>query len=179
MNCAFYCIANIDPKIVIINYKIHIFFKLGATVLYFSLKILKSKILELPHVIVFCLACPFRQQVLFPLHFVDRIGSVDIEAEASGGGSSGQAGAIRYGIALALQSFVDTETRTKMSLAGLLTWDVRTKERKKFGQARARKKFTWYSNMGDVFYKLEKVLENFQISTRLLQSADLHQAISL
>ena len=72
------------------------------------------------------------------------LNTVDIKAEVQGGGSSGQAGALRHAISLALQSIVDNDTRTKMRLVGLLTRDVRTKERKKFGQARARKKYTWY-----------------------------------
>ncbi|ERL86358.1 hypothetical protein D910_03766 [Dendroctonus ponderosae] len=68
---------------------------------------------------------------------------VDIEAEMQNGGPSGQAGAIRYGISWALRSFVDQETMESMRLAGLLTFDIRVRERKKPGQAGARRKFTW------------------------------------
>ncbi|KAK9882096.1 hypothetical protein WA026_018942 [Henosepilachna vigintioctopunctata] len=71
------------------------------------------------------------------------IGKVDVEAQVKGGGYSGQAGAIRWGISWGLRSFIDSETVEKMRLAGLLNKDVRTRERKKPGQAGARKKYTW------------------------------------
>ncbi|KAL3284400.1 hypothetical protein HHI36_018562 [Cryptolaemus montrouzieri] len=71
------------------------------------------------------------------------VGKVDIEAEVEGGGYSGQAGALRWGIAWGLRSFVDQETIEKMRLAGLLTRDIRTRERMKPGQQGARRKFTW------------------------------------
>lgn len=84
-----------------------------------------------------------REQVLFPLIFSNMLDKVDVEATMEGGGPSGQAGAIRWGISWALRSFVDQETIEKMRLAGLLSFDIRTRERKKPGQAGARKKFTW------------------------------------
>lgn len=84
-----------------------------------------------------------RDQIIFPLLMSDMLTKVDIEATAFGGGPSGQAGAIRWGIAWALRSFVSPETAEKMRIAGLLTRDWRRRERKKFGQAGARKKFTW------------------------------------
>uniref|UniRef100_T1PEU9 Small ribosomal subunit protein uS9m n=1 Tax=Musca domestica TaxID=7370 RepID=T1PEU9_MUSDO len=84
-----------------------------------------------------------REQVLFPLIFTDMLGKCDIEANVEGGGSSGQAGAIRWGIAMCLRSFVDQETIESMRLAGLLTRDYRRRERKKFGQEGARRKYTW------------------------------------
>jgi len=84
-----------------------------------------------------------REQILFPLIFTDMHTKVDVEANVAGGGFSGQAGAIRWGIAMGLRSFVDEEQIEKMRLAGLLTRDYRTRERKKPGQWRARKKFTW------------------------------------
>ncbi|KAJ3663112.1 hypothetical protein Zmor_007421 [Zophobas morio] len=68
---------------------------------------------------------------------------VDVEAFVEGGGTSSQAGAIRWGVAWGLRSFLDHETIEKMRLAGLLTRDYRTKERQKPGQEKARKKFTW------------------------------------
>ncbi|EEZ99923.1 28S ribosomal protein S9, mitochondrial-like Protein [Tribolium castaneum] len=71
------------------------------------------------------------------------LNKVDIEAEVEGGGPSSQAGAIRWGIAWGLRSFVDQDMIEKMRLAGLLTRDYRTKERKKPGQQGARRKFTW------------------------------------
>jgi small subunit ribosomal protein S9 len=57
-----------------------------------------------------------------------------------GGGLSGQAGAIRLGIAKALIEF-NSELRPKLKKAGLLTRDSRIKERKKYGQKGARKRF--------------------------------------
>lgn len=48
--------------------------------------------------------------MLFPLHFTNTVDKVDIVADVSGGGYMGQAGAIRYGISLALRSFVDVDT---------------------------------------------------------------------
>ncbi|XP_026474894.1 28S ribosomal protein S9, mitochondrial-like [Ctenocephalides felis] len=83
------------------------------------------------------------EKLLFPLIFTGMNGKVDIEANVEGGGPSGQAGAIRWGIAWGLRSFVDQETIEKMRLAGLLTRDYRRKERKKPGQEGARRKFTW------------------------------------
>ncbi|KAG5899489.1 hypothetical protein JTB14_015200 [Gonioctena quinquepunctata] len=71
------------------------------------------------------------------------IDKVDIECNVEGGGPSGQAGALRWGIAWGLRSFVDKDMIEKMRLAGLLTRDYRTRERKKPGQWGARRKFTW------------------------------------
>ncbi|XP_067674860.1 small ribosomal subunit protein uS9m-like [Haliotis asinina] len=84
-----------------------------------------------------------REQIMFPIQFVNMLGDIDIESQVSGGGPSSQAGAIRLGLARALTSFVSPDIVEKMRLAGLLTRDPRRKERKKPGQAKARKKFTW------------------------------------
>ncbi|KAI5643001.1 ribosomal protein s9/S16 domain-containing protein [Phthorimaea operculella] len=84
-----------------------------------------------------------REQVLFPLTFTGMQDSVDVECNIEGGGPSGQSGAIRWGIAWGLRSFVDSEMLQKMQLAGLLTRDHRRRERKKPGQPGARKKPTW------------------------------------
>ncbi|XP_017081968.1 28S ribosomal protein S9, mitochondrial [Drosophila eugracilis] len=84
-----------------------------------------------------------REQLLFPLQFSELLGKVDVEANVEGGGPSGQAGAIRWGIAMSLRSFVDQEMIESMRLAGLLTRDYRRRERKKFGQEGARRKYTW------------------------------------
>jgi len=64
----------------------------------------------------------------------------DVHANVNGGGSSGQAGAVRLGIARALVK-VDESYRKPLKQAGLLTRDPRMKERKKPGQKGARKKF--------------------------------------
>ncbi|KAK6170451.1 hypothetical protein SNE40_018840 [Patella caerulea] len=84
-----------------------------------------------------------REQLLFPLQLVNKIDKVDIVATVEGGGSSGQTGAIRLALAHALCSFVDTDSIERLRLAGLLTKDPRTRERKKPGQPGARKKPTW------------------------------------
>ncbi len=64
----------------------------------------------------------------------------DVLATVVGGGTSGQAGAIRHGISRALLG-VDTEAKGKLRKEGLLTRDPRSKERKKYGQKGARARF--------------------------------------
>ena len=64
----------------------------------------------------------------------------DVVAHCTGGGSSGQAGALRHGIARALEK-VDTELRGQLKKKGFLTRDARKKERKKYGQKGARARF--------------------------------------
>lgn len=65
---------------------------------------------------------------------------LDVFATVSGGGLNGQAGAVRHGIARALQEY-DEDLRPTLKKAGLLTRDSRKKERKKPGQPGARKRF--------------------------------------
>lgn len=84
-----------------------------------------------------------REQVLFPLIFTGMQDKVDVECNIEGGGPSGQSGAIRWGIAWSLRSFVEKNMLDKMQVAGLLTRDNRRRERKKPGQPGARKKPTW------------------------------------
>lgn len=84
-----------------------------------------------------------REQVLFPLIFTGLQDSVDVECQVERGGPSGQSGAIRWGIAWSLRSFVDADMLKKMQVAGLLTRDHRRRERMKPGQPGARKKPTW------------------------------------
>ncbi|KAM5228052.1 small ribosomal subunit protein uS9m [Ctenodactylus gundi] len=84
-----------------------------------------------------------REQLMFPFHFLDRLGKHDVTCTVSGGGRSAQAGAIRLAIARALCSFVTTDEVEWMRQAGLLTRDPRVRERKKPGQEGARRKFTW------------------------------------
>jgi small subunit ribosomal protein S9 len=76
----------------------------------------------------------------YPLTVTDTLGKFDIRAIVSGGGTSGQAGAIRLGIANALLQF-NAELRPRLKRAGLLSRDSRIKERKKYGQKGARKRF--------------------------------------
>ena len=73
-----------------------------------------------------------------PLVATGTVGKVDIEATVNGGGVSGQAGAIRHGIARALL-LVDENYRSTLKSAGFLTRDPRMKERKKYGLKAARR----------------------------------------
>ncbi|RMG03612.1 MAG: 30S ribosomal protein S9 [Nitrospirae bacterium] len=75
-----------------------------------------------------------------PLELVGMHNKLDVAANVKGGGLSGQAGAIRHGIARALTE-VDADFRPKLKKEGLLTRDPRMKERKKYGLAGARKRF--------------------------------------
>jgi len=75
-----------------------------------------------------------------PLELTETLGKYDIVANVNGGGLSGQAGAVRLGIARALLK-IDEEYRPKLKHAGFLTRDSRMKERKKPGQPGARKRF--------------------------------------
>ncbi|XP_065335787.1 small ribosomal subunit protein uS9m [Cloeon dipterum] len=84
-----------------------------------------------------------REQITFPLIFTALLGKVDVTATAIQGGTTGQSGAVRYGLAMALRSFVDDKMVERMRLAGLLQVDWRTRERKKPGQPGARRKPTW------------------------------------
>ncbi|WP_454941087.1 30S ribosomal protein S9 [Evtepia sp.] len=73
-----------------------------------------------------------------PLATTDTLGKVDIETTVTGGGVTGQAGAIRHGIARALLQ-VNPEYRAALKAAGFLTRDPRMKERKKYGLKAARR----------------------------------------
>lgn len=76
--------------------------------------------------------------VLQPLELTQTTNSYDVIVKVVGGGTSGQAGAVRHGIARALAKS-DDELRGPLKSAGLLTRDARVKERKKVGLKRARK----------------------------------------
>ncbi len=80
------------------------------------------------------------QNILRPLETVEMVDKVDIVASVSGGGVSGQAGAIRLAIARAL-TYYDPEYRAILKKHGFLTVDARKVERKKYGQPKARKRF--------------------------------------
>lgn len=77
-----------------------------------------------------------------PFELTSRIGQFDINCIVSGGGLSGQAGAVRHGISRALVNFEPT-LRTTLKKAGLLTRDARKVERKKYGKHKARKSTQW------------------------------------
>ncbi len=75
-----------------------------------------------------------------PLFLTNMMDKVDFTANCKGGGLSGQAGALSMGLARALQK-MDPGLRAMLGTEGLLTRDSRMKERKKYGQAGARKRF--------------------------------------
>jgi small subunit ribosomal protein S9 len=75
-----------------------------------------------------------------PLQLTETAGKFDILVNVVGGGPAGQAGAIRHGITRALIEF-NTDLRRALKQAGLVTRDPRIKERKKYGQKGARKRF--------------------------------------
>ena len=75
-----------------------------------------------------------------PLEVVEQLGKVDISVNVVGGGLSGQAGAIRYGISRALTK-LNPDFRPALKKAGFLTRDARVVERKKYGRPGARKRF--------------------------------------
>ena len=75
-----------------------------------------------------------------PLQLTETTEKFDITVTVAGGGSAGQAGAIRHGISRALLEF-NNELRDRLKSAGLLTRDPRKKERKKYGQKGARARF--------------------------------------
>lgn len=75
-----------------------------------------------------------------PLALTETTANFNVVANVSGGGINGQADALRMGLARALQEF-NPELRAKMKAAGYLSRDARGKERKKYGQKGARKRF--------------------------------------
>ena len=83
-----------------------------------------------------------RMLVQDPLRLTDTLEKYDINVNVRGGGTSGQAGAIRHGISRALVS-IDAELRDALKKKGYLTRDSRMKERKKYGQPGARARFQY------------------------------------
>ncbi len=79
-----------------------------------------------------------REVIKQPLVATETLGSYDIHVNVHGGGYTGQAGAIRHGVARALLN-VDPDFRPTLKSAGLLTRDARMKERKKYGLKGARR----------------------------------------
>jgi small subunit ribosomal protein S9 len=82
------------------------------------------------------------EHILAPLQEAEMVGKLDISVLVNGGGVTGQAGAVRHGIARALLK-LDPDLRPKMRQGGFLTRDARMKERKKPGLKRARKAPTY------------------------------------
>ena len=83
---------------------------------------------------------PLQNTVLQPLQTAKVVNAYDLSINATGGGATGQAGAVRLAIARALLQ-VDGELRSGLKAEGLLRRDPRMKERKKSGQPGARKRF--------------------------------------
>jgi small subunit ribosomal protein S9 len=83
-----------------------------------------------------------RMQAAQPLTVTGNADKFDIRINVTGGGPNGQAGAVRHGIARALLA-VDANLRATLKAEGLLTRDSRMKERKKYGQPGARKRFQY------------------------------------
>ena len=81
-----------------------------------------------------------RYYVIQPFTAVDRVSRYNVVARVKGGGESGQAGAIRHGIAKAL-TLSEEQLRLPLKQQGFLTRDPRMKERKKYGQRGARARF--------------------------------------
>ncbi len=81
-----------------------------------------------------------REEVLLPFEVTATKGRYDARVRVEGGGSTGQAGAIKLGIARSLVA-LDDDLRQNLRNAGLLTRDPRMVERKKYGQKKARKRF--------------------------------------
>jgi small subunit ribosomal protein S9 len=79
-----------------------------------------------------------QQLVNEPFVLLERVEQYDVIARLHGGGTSGQAGALRLGIARALQE-IEADDRPALKKAGFLTRDARIKERKKYGLKKARK----------------------------------------
>ena len=73
-----------------------------------------------------------------PLVLTETLDKVDVDATVTGGGFSGQTGAIRLGISRALMEF-NPELRATLKSAGMITRDARSKERKKYGLKKARR----------------------------------------
>jgi small subunit ribosomal protein S9 len=83
-----------------------------------------------------------RYLVYQPLRLTGTEGQFDVKINVKGGGISGQADAVRYGIAKALMDY-NIDLRPTLKKAGLCTRDARVVERKKYGRRKARKGFQW------------------------------------
>jgi len=83
-----------------------------------------------------------RTVAVTPLTVTEGVAKYDIRINVNGGGPNGQAGAVRHGIARALLK-VDAALRPTLKTAGLLTRDPRRREREKYGQPGARKRFQY------------------------------------
>ncbi|MGE5497126.1 MAG: 30S ribosomal protein S9 [Syntrophothermus sp.] len=87
----------------------------------------------------FCLET-HRDDILAPFRVTETLGKYDVIVNVAGGGNTGQAQAVRLGIARALED-INSEFRPALKAEGYLTRDPRMVERKKYGQPKARKRF--------------------------------------
>ena len=81
-----------------------------------------------------------REDILSPFKATETLGQYNVTINVKGGGTTGQAQAVRLGIARALIG-INPDFRTKLKVEGLLTRDPRMVERKKYGRPKARKRF--------------------------------------
>jgi len=81
-----------------------------------------------------------RLVIMQPLELVGLVSKIDVYANCNGGGLSGQAGAVKHGIARSLVK-MDATLKAAIKKAGFLTRDPRARERKKYGRKRARRRF--------------------------------------
>ena len=78
--------------------------------------------------------------IMQPFNATDTLGKFDVRANVTGGGASGQAGALRHGISRALM-IADNSYKSALRAGGFLTRDPRRRERKKYGRKKARRSF--------------------------------------
>ena len=81
-----------------------------------------------------------RMMIRQPLELTGMVAKLNVMARVTGGGPTGQAGALRHGISRAL-TMMDSDLRPRLKKEGFITRDPREKERKKYGQKGARKRF--------------------------------------
>jgi small subunit ribosomal protein S9 len=81
-----------------------------------------------------------REDIISPFKATDTLGQYNVSVKVNGGGTTGQAQAVRLGIARALIT-INPDFRPKLKVEGLLTRDPRMVERKKYGRPKARKRF--------------------------------------
>lgn len=81
-----------------------------------------------------------RMQILQPFELTETLNQFDVLVNVTGGGASGQAGAVRHGLTRALMAY-SSDLRSVLKKAGFVTRDSREVERKKYGRAGARKRF--------------------------------------
>ncbi|MCM8765227.1 MAG: 30S ribosomal protein S9 [Candidatus Omnitrophica bacterium] len=102
----------------------------------------KIQVNKKPYNIYFLQRPLYERLILEPFRVTDTLGKFDVVAKLEGGGLSGQADALRLGISRAL-TLINPSLRPTLKRRGLLKRDPREKERKKYGQKGARKRFQW------------------------------------